>query len=82
VRHLVVGVEQQADGAVGGLATHAPVVLPLGLGVAGPALPQLAQGLGPRLLLLPLKELVIHRHLWGGGGWRGGHQLYSNHCIP
>jgi len=47
--HLLVGPEQHADWAVGGLQAHAAVVLALLLQVGGPVLPQLGQGLGPAL---------------------------------
>lgn len=51
----MVSVEEQADGAVGGLLAHALVVLPLCLRVMWPTLPQLGQRLRPLLFLLLLK---------------------------
>lgn len=60
----MVSVEEQADGAVGGLLTHALVVLSLGLRVIWPTLPQLGKRLRPLLFLL-LLDLHVYIHVYG-----------------
>lgn len=75
--HLMVSVEEQADGAVGGLLAHPLVVLPLCLRVVRPTLPQLGERLRPLLLLL-LLHLHVHIHIcWHGGGT---HRTFRVHC--
>ena len=54
----MVGVEEQADAAVGGLLAHALVVLSLCLWIIWPTLPQLAERLRPLLFLLLLNFRV------------------------
>lgn len=64
----MVSVEEQADGAVGGLLAHALVVLSLCLRVVRPTLPQLGQRLCPLLFLLLLDlHIYIHIYRWDDG---------------
>lgn len=58
----MVSVEEQADGAVGGLLAHPLVVLSLCLRVVRPTLPQLGERLRPLLFLL-LLDLRVHIHI-------------------
>lgn len=54
----MVGVEEQADGAVGRLLAHALVELSLCLRIVRSTLPQLGERLRPLLGLLLLKFLI------------------------
>lgn len=59
----MVGVEDQADAAVGGLLAHALVVFSFCLWVIWPTLPKLAERLRPLLFLL-LLDFHVHTHFY------------------